>query len=157
MPQVVYHGWTHRPDWLGGSDPSRPLGFYEIKVFADANALDGLLPASATNVSVGDGKFIFAIPRDLDGTELVHAEAYVTSTGALVTVQIRRMRAAVADVDMLSTRITIDAGEYSSLNAISPPVINETNAEVDMADRIAIDVDTAGGKGLGVKLVFAAV
>jgi hypothetical protein len=154
MPQVVYHGWTHRPHWLGGSDPSRPLGFYEIKVFADANALDGLLPASVTNVVVGDGKFIFAIPRDLDGTELVHAEAYITTSGTLVTVQIRNITKAL---DMLTTRITIDAGEYSSLDAAVPPVVNETNAAVDMGDRIAVDVDTAGGQGLGVKLVFAAV
>jgi hypothetical protein len=153
MPEVVYHGWTHRPHWLGGSDPSRPLGFYEIKVFADATALDGLLPATATDVSVGDGKFVFAIPRDLDGTELVHAEAYITTTGSIVTVQIRNITKAV---DMLNPKITIEAGEYSSLDATTQPVVIDAAAEVEMADLIAIDVDTAGGKGLGVKLVFAA-
>ena len=69
---------------------SLPLGYYEIKVFADRNALDGNLPDEAIVVSTGDGKFILAIPEDLHGTELVHAAAFVSVAGE-VTVQIRNV------------------------------------------------------------------
>jgi hypothetical protein len=154
MPDVVVHGTTHRPRWIGGSDPLRPYGVYEIKVFADENALDGLLPDSATTVAVGDGKFIFAIPLDLDGCTLVRAAGYVTTLGGC-TVQIRNV---TQGVDMLTDPIVIDAGEYTSLDSTDQPVVDEANALVDASDRISIDVDDAGGaKGLGVTLYFAAI
>lgn len=136
--------------------PSR--GHFEIKVFADAGALDGNLPDSATVVSTGDGKFIFAIPEDLDNYYLVEAEAYVTtvSSSGTPTVQIRNITQAV---DMLSTRITIDASEFTSYTAAAPSVVNLANSQVDTGDRIAIDVDVAGtgAKGLGVILQFSQI
>lgn len=156
MPEVVYHGGTHRPKLFGGTDPLRPLGYYEIKVFADANALDGLLPAQATDVVTGDGKFIFAIPEDLHGTDLVRAHAFITTAGSLVQVQIRNV---TQGHDMLSTKVSIDAGDFTSYASATPPVVNQANAEVEEGDLIAIDVDAAGGgaQGLGVMLVFTAL
>ena len=153
MPDVSYHAETHRPHTRGGSDPLPALGFFEIKVFADPNAVDGNLPDSARVVAVGDGKFIFAIPRDLDGTELHHAAAYVSVAGA-VTVQIRNV---TQSYDFLSTKITIDSGEFTSYTAATPPVIT-SSLVVDKGDRIAIDVDAADGtaEGLGVMLHFTA-
>ena len=153
MPDVSYHAETHRPHTRGGSDPLPALGFFEIKVFADTNALDGNLPDEARIVDVGDGKFIFVIPRDLDGCELHHAAAYVTVAGA-VTVQIRNVTQAY---DFLTTKITIDAAEFSSYTAATPPVI-DADLVVDKGDRIAIDVDAADGtaEGLGVILHFTA-
>lgn len=155
MPDADYHGWTHRPKWLGGSDPARVLGHYELKVFADRNALDGELPDEAIVVSAGDGKFIFAIPYDLDGTALVHAAAYVSAAGA-VTVQLRNITQAH---DFLSTAVTIDGGDNTSYDAATPPVITEANREVNVGDLISVDVDAADGtaEGLGVILVFAAL
>ena len=121
-------------------------------MFADPNALDGNVPDIARIVSTGDGKFIFVIPEDLDGTELVHAAAYVTVAGA-VTVQIRNITQAF---DFLTTKITVDASEFSSYTAATPPVIDD-DLVVDKGDRIAIDVDVADGtaEGLGVILMFA--
>lgn len=116
------------------------LATFEIKVFSDT----GLL-------STGDGKFIFAIPADLDGWSLTDAAAYVTtvSSSGLVTVQVRNVTLAA---DMLSTRITIDVGEFTSYTAATPEVISA--APVAMGNLIAIDVDVAGtgAKGLGVIL-----
>jgi hypothetical protein len=154
MTGPIYHGWTHRPSILGGTDPNTPLGYYEIKVFADANALDGNLPDTATVVSTGDGKFVFAIPQDLDATELVHAAGFVTTAGA-VTVQIRNVTQAL---DFLSTKITIDTGETTSYTAATAPVIT-ADQPVATGDLIAVDVDAADGaaKGLGVILMFALV
>ena len=154
MPDVVAHGGTHRPEWVGGSDPATPVGFYALKVTADANALDGLLPDTATVPTVGDGKFVIEIDEDLDGARLVRASAYLTTAGG-VTIQIRNVR---TGADMLSTKITVDAGEKSSYDAAVQPVINPANAEVQGGDQIAVDIDAvSGGKGLGVRLVFAGV
>lgn len=153
MPDVVKHGWTHRRRQQGGSDPLPPLGHYEIKVFADREALDGALPDSAIIVSTGDAKFVFVIPDDLDGTSLVHAAAFVSLAGA-VTVQIRNI---TQTYDFLTTKVTIDSGEYSSYTAATPPVIDTPHDPVAKGDRIGVDVDAADGtaEGLGVILVFA--
>jgi hypothetical protein len=147
-----HHGWAHRPRWLGGADPDTPLGFYEIKVFADPNALDGNLPDEARIVVVGDGKFIFMVPHDLDQAELVHVAAFVTVAGSC-TVQLRNVTQAY---DFLSTKVTIDAAEFTSYTATTPPVIDDTKL-VDKGDLIAIDVDAADGtcEGLGVVVQFA--
>lgn len=154
MPNIAYHSETHRPHTRGGTDPLPALGYFEIKVFADPNALDGNLPDEARVVSTGDGKFIFAIPADLDGCELAHAAAYVSVAGA-VTVQVRNITQAY---DFLTTKITIDSGEFTSYTAAVPPVIDgmDGTVRVDKGDRIAIDVDAADGtaEGLGVILQF---
>lgn len=151
MPE--YHAWTHRPRTRGGSDPLPAIGYFEIKVFADRDALDGNLPDEAIVVSTGDAKFVFAIPRDLDGCELHHAAAFVSVAGA-VTVQIRNVTGAY---DFLTTKVTIDSGEFTSYTAATPPVIDD-DLVVTKGDRIAVDVDAADGtaEGLGVILHFTA-
>jgi hypothetical protein len=120
------------------------FGTYEIKVVSDTNTL-----------ATGDGKFIFAIPSDLNGTNLMSAEAFVTtvSSSGKPTVQIRNV---TDSVDMLSTRITIDVSEFTSYTAAIRPVVNLANDDVVTGDRIAVDVDVAGtaAKGLGVILSF---
>lgn len=121
-----------------------PTKVVEIKVFDDATAL-----------STGDGKLIFGVDDNMDAWRLIDADAYVTtvSSSGAPTVQIRNVTAAV---DMLSTSITIDANEFTSYTAATPPVVNASNAKVAAGDRIAIDVDGAGtdAKGLGVWLEF---
>lgn len=156
MSVPAYHGWGHRPVELGGPDPLIPLGRYEIKVFADRNALDGELPDSAIIVSTGNGKFIFPIPQDLHKAELVHAAAGVSVAGA-VTVQIRNITQ--ANLDLLSTEITIDAGEFTSYAVGTTEPVITPDQPVEVGDMIAIDVDAADGtaEGLAVILVFAVV
>jgi len=126
----------------GGSIPR----IFEIKPFDDLST-----------VSTGDGKAIFCIPVELNGYLLTDCEAYVSTvsgSGAL-TIQLRN----VTDTqDMLSTRITIDANEYTSYTAATAPVIDTDHDDVATGDRIAIDVDGAGvgAKGLGVIMTFTA-
>lgn len=136
MTGPSYHGRTHLP---GGTDPVGPV--YEIKVFGDTQG-----------VTTGDGKFVLAMPR---AARLGSAHAFVTtvSSSGAPTVQIRNVTQAQ---DMLTTKVTIDASETTSFTAATPPVVNATNALVDLGDLIAIDVDVAGtgAKGLGVILTF---
>lgn len=137
------HGRDHR---AGGEDPIPVV--LERKVLSDT-----------TTVSVGDGKLIWAITEDLDGCILSDADAFVTtvSSSGLVTVQLRNVTRAV---DMLSTKITIDANEFTSYTAATPAVIDDLGSParsiVFRGNLIAVDVDVAGtgAKGLGVMLVF---
>ncbi|MBU1101141.1 MAG: hypothetical protein KKA84_12130 [Bacteroidetes bacterium] len=136
---------TEKSTWNGKADASHDhKKAVIIKVFDDA-----------TDVATGDGKYIFMVPLELNGMNLVDCEAFVTtvSSSGLPTVQVRN----ITDTqDMLSTRITIDASENSSLSAVTAPVINASYDDVSTGDFIAIDVDVAGtgAKGLGVILSF---
>ena len=108
-----------------------------------------------TTLTTGDGKVIFLVPQELNGYNLVGANAFVTtvSSSGTPTVQIRNVTDAV---DMLSTRITIDASEYTSYTAAAAAVVDATYDDVATGDRLAVDVDVAGtgAKGLGIVLTF---
>jgi len=115
-----------------------------IKVFGDTQF-----------VTAGDSKFVFEVGRDMDLTELVDVESFVStvSSSGLPTCQIRNITQAV---DMLTTKVGIDVSEFVSKTALTQPVISTTNADVAWGDLIAIDVDVSGtnAKGLGVILTF---
>lgn len=129
------------PRWMKLNDGR----IIHIKVFDDITA-----------ASAGDGKFIVMMTPHYNGLMLASCYAYVTgasSSGAL-TIQIRNI---TQTVDMLTTAITIDQSELSSLTAATAAVIDRSNADVATGDQIAIDVDGAGtsAEGLGVVLTFA--
>ncbi len=140
--QLPIHGPDHRPR---GPDPIPGTAIYEIKVFEDIN-----------QVVVGDGKFIWEIPEDLDGAQLVATEAFVTTVGSGATeIQLRK----VGVGDLLTTKISIDASELNSKDAGSQPAIVANGNEIlAWGDHLSIDVDAAGSgaKGLGVILALAA-
>ena len=135
-------------------------GHYQIKVFADENAGNGQLPQSVRIVSTGDGKFILSIPDDLNNSVLWDCFCYVTTAGSsVIRVQLRNVDPGddpnSTGVDMLSTRMEIEAGDYTSYDATTQRVINESNAVLLTGSMICIDVDAAGGgtaMGLGVGL-----
>lgn len=136
----------------GVSDRGVPAGHFEIKVFADRNALDGTLPDTSIVVSVGDGKFVFIVPPDLDDTNLVVAEAGISAVGSSdLEVTLYNL---TQTVDMLTSSIVIPAGDFASF----PPAVTAiSNGNVFAADRISINVDAAGGgdaEGLMVILQF---
>src|SRR3990167_1345236 len=117
----------------------------QIKVFHDTTA-----------ATTGDGKFIFFIPPSYNGLSLTDGDIYVTgvSSSGTITVQIRNI---TQSLDMFTTAMTIDEGEFSSLTAATASKINNANNMVKEGYRIAIDVDGAGtsAEGLGVVLVFS--
>jgi len=130
------------PDGLAGSNIGTKM--IQLKVCDDATAL-----------TTGDGKIIFMIPEEMNGMNLVKAHAMVStvSSSGTPTIQIRNV---TDSVDMLSTKITIDASEYTSYTAATAPVIDTSKDDVATGDRIAIDVDVAGtgAKGLTIFLAF---
>ena len=117
---------------------------YHIKVISDTKTL-----------TTGDGKFIWAVPQDVGGLNLLDVEIDVTtvSTSGIVQVQLRNITQAA---DMLTTKVQVDANEFHSKDAATQPVVDLANDDVVIGDRLAIDVDAAGtgAKGLGVVLTF---
>jgi hypothetical protein len=133
------HGRDHLPRGQDGLP-----AIYHIKVFTDTDT-----------VVAGDGAFIWAIPQDLNMTELLDVELDVTtvSSSGIVQVQLRNI---TQSADMLSTRVQVDAGEFHSKDAATQPVVDTANDDVAHGDRIAVDVDAAGtgAMGLGIVLTF---
>lgn len=131
------------PDALAGSN----YGTRTVQIQVTDPAGDAL--------TTGDGKAYFWIPPELNGFDLVDADACVTtvSSSGTPTVQIHNL---TDTVDMLSTLITIDANEKTSYTAAAAPVINTSNDSVATGDQLRIDVDVAGTgtKGLAVILSF---
>ena len=137
----------------GATGPSGPPG-----VPAAALAEVAIGDPLGTALVLGDGQGFLLIPAALSGMNLTAVAAGVTtaSSSGLPTIQIRRVRVGSADVDMLSTKITIDVNEFSSYTAVTAPVINAANDDVVTGDRIMVDIDVAGtgAKGLVVALTF---
>lgn len=110
-------------------------------------------------LSTGDGKAFVVIPATLNGYILTGVMAAVTtaSTSGNPTIQLARVRSGTA-VDMLSTRITIDANEATSTTAATAAVINTANDDLATADFIRVDLDVAGTgtRGLIVSLTLEA-
>ena len=130
------------PDGLSGSIYGKK--YLHIKVVDDATVL-----------TTGDGKFIFRLPNDFAGMNLVAVEMFVTtvSSSGLPTVQLRNITQAA---DILTTKITIDSGELDSNDASAAVSINTSEDDYTSADQIAVDVDISGtgAKGLGLLLTY---
>ncbi len=113
-------------------------------------------------VTTGDRKACVTIPSTMNGMNIVEvgANVYTTSTSGTPTIQIARGRQSSATsahsfVDVLSTRITIDANEYDSKDATTAPVINTANDDLATGDLICGDIDVTGTgtKGLSFRVV----
>ena len=102
-----------------------------------------------TALTTGTAKVTFRMPYAFTLTA-VRASVTTAPTGAALTVDINE-----GGVSILSTLLTIDAGEKTSTTAATPAVISDT-ALADDAE-ITIDIDTVGstvaGAGLKVTLI----
>ena len=123
-----------------------------IKVIPDAN-----------DTYVGDGITSITCPTTFDGLVLysIGAHVYTAGTGSVTTVQLYNV---TTSTDVLSTPITIDAGELDTNSAATPAVIdtsgnvNKVYSDGTTATVLRIDIDTIGSstaaKGLEVRMEF---
>lgn len=143
---------------MAGIDIESP-GAYEAALRAALVALlgagvgDGFMVAvsdETTAISTGTAKITFRATNALTLTE-VRASLNVASTSGPVTVDIN-----VNGSTILSTKLTIDQDEKTSVTAATPAVISSVDIADD--DEITIDIDAAGtgAKGLKVALIGAA-
>jgi hypothetical protein len=91
----------------------------------------------------------FRMPADFTLTEIFCSLTTASSSG-LVTVDVNK-----GGVSILSTKITIDASEKTSLTAATPPVISTSDFSQD--DEITVDIDGAGTGAKGLKLYMVGV
>lgn len=106
-------------------------------------------------ITTGDGKAYIRINSILNNWNLTAVAANVITVSSVgdPTIQINNVTQAA---DMLSTKLTIDAGEHDSKDATIPAVIDLANDDVATGDELRIDIDVAGtgAKGLIVELTF---
>lgn len=138
------------PDGLAGSDYGKRV--VNILV-SDPNG---------DAITTGDGKACFRVPSVMNGWNLVTVSGAVStvSSSGLPTFQVRRSRrtnaTTRASADMLTTKLSIDASEFDSVDATAAAVIDTANDDVNTGDMIFIDIDVAGtgAKGLVAELTF---
>jgi hypothetical protein len=124
---------------------------------ATTKAVSIQITDASTDITKGDGKAILNIPTLIDGYVLKRVAASVTTApaGAAIIIQINNV---TDNVDILSTRLTIDEDEKTSATAATPAVIDTSHDDVATDDVIRIDVDQVGsttaGAGLVVRLEF---
>lgn len=119
-----------------------------------ANPTESLIVAlgdETTAVTVGNGKVTFRMPYAFTLSE-VRLSAVTAPTGSTLIVDINEGGASI-----LSTKLTLDAGEKTSTTAATPAVISDVNLADDA--EITIDIDQIGstiaGAGLKVALIGA--
>ena len=99
--------------------------------------------------TTGTAKVTFRMPNYATTLVAVRAGVGTAPTGSVLTVDINE-----SGTTVLSTKITIDAGEKTSVTAATPPVISDSALAADA--EITIDIDTVGstvaGAGLKVQM-----
>lgn len=117
----------------------------------------------ANDTYVGDGITAVTCPTTFDGLVLysIGAHVYTAGAGSVTTVQLYNV---TTSLDVLSTAITIDAGELDTNTAATPAVINtsgNTNkvySDGTTATVLRIDIDAIGSgtaaKGLEIRMEF---
>ena len=118
---------------------------------------------SGNAIGVQANAAIIRIPASLNGKNLSGATAALSavSSSGIPTINLKRSRRTNAttrsEVAMLTTKLTIDATEFDSIDAAVAVVIDTANDDVVTGDQIHIDIDVAGtgAKGLVVELTFS--
>jgi hypothetical protein len=99
-----------------------------------------------TALTAGTGKVTFRMPAAVTLSE-VRASLTTGSSSGSVVVDIDK-----AGVSILSTKITIEANETTSLDAATQPVISDIITADDA--RITVDIDSAGTNAAGLKVTL---
>lgn len=136
---VLWRGYSIKPVNMDEDDIW--LGAPEFIVVAVSD--------ETTALTTGTAKRTFRMPGAFTLVD-VRASVATAPTGSALTVDINE-----AGVTVLSTKLTIDAGDKTSVGATAPPVISDSAIAADA--EITIDIDTVGssvaGAGLKVTLI----
>ena len=97
-----------------------------------------------TAITTGTNKATFVFPYNFTVTS-VGASLNTVSSSGTPTIDINE-----SGTTILSTKITIDASEKTSLTAATAPVISDTS--ITAGNEIGIDIDTAGTGAKGLKV-----
>ena len=140
--------------WDTGAGATRKIKGLDTPFFYRTIIIKALPDADDTYV--GDGITAITIPTTFDGLYLysIGGHVYTAGTGATTDVQLYNLTTAV---DVLTTKLTIDAGELDSSTAATAVVIGSQN-RVYTATVLRIDVDqiasSTAAKGLEIRMEF---
>ena len=133
---------------ISGTFASRKVSWTDILASIPVN-IQVAVSDETTAIETGTSTLTFRMPHAMTLTE-VRASVGTAPTGSVVTVDINQTASTI-----LSTKLTIDATEFTSTTAATAAVIS-TSALTDDAE-ITIDIDTIGstiaGAGLKVTLI----
>lgn len=101
-----------------------------------------------SNLTTGTNKVRFRMPYAFTLTA-VRASVNTAPTGSVLTVDINESGSTI-----LSTKLTIDASETTSVSASAQPVISDSNLADDAI--MGFDIDTIGSSnsGVGLKVIL---
>jgi hypothetical protein len=137
LTSVVKYGYAGQWYPLNGAD-------YEIKLYGDA-----------VTTAVASPRFIYGIPRKLNGYKLVWADAFVSTVSSSGS-DLLQLQIVGAAGNMLTTPITITTGNEFASDTGNQGVINEAQARIQKNQLLAISVTGASNsKGLGIILEFS--
>jgi hypothetical protein len=125
-------------------------GLQQISSGSGGGSEDALVIACSdetTDLTTGTAKITFRMPYGMTLSEVRSSINTVSSSG-LVTVDINE-----GGVSILSTKLSIDQGEKTSLTAATPAVISDGTLADDAEMTIDIDAAGTGAKGLKVTLI----
>jgi len=103
----------------------------------------------STALTTGTAKLTFHMPYAMTLTEVIGELVTPQTSGSIFTIDVNE-----AGTTILSTKVTIDNGEETSLGGATPPVISDPN--LAKGAKITVDIDQIGdgtAKGLKVHLV----
>jgi hypothetical protein len=108
------------------------------------------------DIALGDGILHFTVPPYLDGATLVDFDIAVYTPSSSGAVEVKLYNLSTSQF-VLSTPATIDATEYNSMTATTPPVINPSYEDLVAGHRWRLDVTGigTGTKGLDVFMEVA--
>lgn len=99
-------------------------------------------------ITAGTAKLTFRMPYAFVLTELPRSSLVVVSSSGLVTVDINE-----GGTSILSTKLSIDATEKTSVTAATPAVLSDSTLADDAEITVDIDAAGTGAKGLKVTLI----
>ena len=106
------------------------------------------LSAETGDIATGTAVSYFRLPFGFTLTELPRASVSTAPAGSVITVDINAGASSPATI--LSTKLTIDAGEKTSVTASTPAVLSSTTLAND--DIVTFDIDAVGSSTAGVGL-----
>lgn len=140
-----------------GLDGTQGEGKFLKSVTNDGKANWGYVPKvvqlavsdETTALTTGTGKITFRMPYGMTLTEVRASLTTAQTSGSIVQVDINE-----GGTSILSTKITLDNGEKTSVTALTPPVLSDTSLADD--SEITVDIDQLGdgtAKGLKITLI----
>jgi len=132
-----------------------PAGMY-LEAVQRTIEVELIVQIPQIEVVTGDGLMFFTVPDKLNNWLIDDVNIATPGTAAssgTTTVQIARVRAGTP-VDVLSTKATIDATEFSSYTAAVGAVVDTANDDVVAGDFLRVDVDVAGVDAAGLQVII---